>query len=326
MRGLTLRVTNNSSTAQSFPDLPTQPILAVGESRELLYTSEVQSSLEYGSLNALITAGKVLVQFVNGTSLSQAAIGRTFTGATPTVAGTPGLVPTAQPASRTAYLKGDGTWEGVTPAAIGAIPQAVLTAQGDTLYRGLTTAERVPLGTLGQVYRAGVVHPEWLDAAKAGLLSARPLPGPTLAGVLYWATDQPLGSQLSICYFNGGGYGWLNLGTGGGGGGNTTTIVVDFNYTTPSPLTVGTVTAGQYIDRAVVVTGTAWDGTAPTVTFGTSTSPSLLLQALDVDLTSPGQYESGEVRKFTVGDTLTLTITPSGSTVGTGTLLFTLVS
>jgi hypothetical protein len=326
MRGLTLRVTNNSSTAQSFPDLPTQPILAIGESRELLYSDDVQASLEYGSLNALILAGKVTVQFVNGTNLSQAAIGRTFTGATPTAAGAPGLVPTAQPASRTAYLKGDGTWEGVTPAAIGAIPQSVLTAQGDTLYRGVTTAERLPLGTLGQVYRAGVVHPEWLDAAKSGLLSARPLPGPTLAGVLYWATDQPSGSQLSICYFNGGGYGWLNLGTGGGGGGgNTNTVVIEFDTTTTSPLVVGTVTAGQYLDRAVIVTGTAWNGSAPTVEFGTATSPSLLLTPLEVDLTSPGQYESGEVHKFLVGDDLVLTITSSGSTVGTGTLLFTLV-
>jgi len=326
MRGLTLRLTNISASPLALADLPDQTILGPGVTRELLYTSEVQVSLEYGSINGYLLAGRISAQFVSGTVLNQAPVGRTYIGATPSTEGGRGLVPPAAIADREGYLKADGTWTKITPAAIGAIPQSLLTAQGDTLFRGVTTTERLPLGTLGQVYRAGVVNPEWLDAAKAGLLSARPLPGPTLAGVLYWATDQPPGSQLSICYFNGGGYGWLNLGTGGGGGGNTNTTVVEFDYTTTSPLTVGTVTAGQYIDRAVVVTGTAWDGTAPTVTFGTSTSPSLLLASLDVDLTSPGQYESGEVRKFTVGDTLTLTITPSGSTVGTGTLLFTLVS
>jgi hypothetical protein len=326
MRGLTLRLTNISASPLALADLPSQTILGPGETRELLYTSEVQVSLEYGSINGYLVSGRVTVQFVSGTVLNQAPVGRTYIGATPSTEGGRGLVPPAAIADREGHLKADGTWTKITPAAIGAIPQSLLTAQGDTLFRGVTTTERLPLGTLGQVYRAGVVNPEWLDAAKAGLLSARPLPGPTLAGVLYWATDQPPGSQLSICYFNGGGYGWLNLGTGGGGGGNTNTTVVEFNYTTTSPLVVGTVTAGQYIDRAVVVTGTAWNGTAPTVTFGTATSPSLLLTSLDVDLTSPGQYESGEVRKFTVGATLTLTITSSGSTVGTGTLLFTLVS
>ena len=325
MRGLTLRLTNISASPLALADLPGQTILGPGETRELLYTSEMQVSLEYGSINGYLLAGRISVQFVSGTTLNQAPVGRTYIGATPSTEGGRGLVPPAAIADRGGYLKADGTWGGITPASIGAIPQSVLTAQGDTLFRGVTTTERLPLGTLGQVYRAGVVNPEWLDAAKAGLLSARPLPGPTLAGVLYWATDQPPGSQLSICYFDGGGYGWLNLGTGGGGG-NTNTTVVEFDYTTTSPLTVGTVTAGQYIDRAVVVTGTAWDGAAPTVTFGTSASPFLLLTSLDVDLTSPGQYESGEVRKFTVGDTLTLTITPSGSTAGTGTLLFTLVS
>lgn len=326
MRGLTLRLTNISASVLALADLPGQPVLAAGETRELLYTSEVQVSLEYGSINGLIVSGRVAAQFVSGTVLNQAPVGRTYVGATPTSEGGRGLVPPAPIADRGGYLKADGTWEGITPTAIGAIPQSVLTAQGDTLYRGITTGERLPLGSVGQVYRAGVVHPEWADAAKSGLLVSRPLPGPTLAGVLYWATDQPIGSQLSICYFNGSGYAWLNLGTGGGGGGNTNTTVVEFDYSDTSPLVVGMVTAGMHLDRALVSVTGAWNGTAPTVTFGTVSSPSLLLTSLDVDLTSVGQYESGELHTFASGDNLILTITPNGSTSGTGTLLFTLVS
>ena len=325
MRGLTIRLTNVTASVLALADLPGQPVLAVGETRELLYTSEVQVSLEYGSINGYLVSGRVTAQFVSGTTLNQAPVGRTYVGATPTSEGGRGLVPPAAIADRGGYLKADGTWEGITPAAIGAIPQSVLTAQGDTLYRGITTVERLPLGSVGQVYRAGVVNPEWLDAAKAGLLSARPLPGPTLAGVLYWATDQPIGSQLSICYFDGSGYAWLNLGTGGGGG-NTNTTVVEFDYSDTSPLVVGVVTAGMHLDRALVSVTGAWNGTAPTVTFGTVSSPSLLLTSLDVDLTSVGQYESGELHTFASGDNLILTITPNGSTSGTGTLLFTLVS
>jgi hypothetical protein len=212
MRGLTLRVTNTSATAQSFADLPTQPILAVGESRELLYSDDVQASLEYGSINALVLAGKVSVQFTNGTTLSQAAIGRTFTGATPTTAGTPGLVPTAQPASRTAYLKGDGTWTGITPTAIGAVPEAKYTTQGDLLFRGVTTSERLPLGTLGQSLRAGVVNPEWGSTTLSGTLASRPTAGPYYQGVFYWATDTV---SLTVCYYNGTAWGWSPLGSGG---------------------------------------------------------------------------------------------------------------
>jgi len=326
MRGLTLRLTNISASPLALADLPSQTILGPGETRELLYTSEVQVSLEYGSINGYLVSGRVTVQFVSGTVLNQAPVGRTYIGATPSTEGGRGLVPPAAIADREGHLKADGTWTKITPAAIGAIPQSLLTAQGDTLFRGVTTTQRLPLGTLGQVYRAGVVNPEWLDAAKAGLLSARPLPGPTLAGVLYWATDQPPGSQLSICYFNGSGYAWLNLSTGGGGGGNTNTVVVDFDYSDTSPLVVGVVTAGMHLDRALVSVTGAWNGAAPTVTFGTVSSPSLLLASLDVDLTSVGQYESGELNTFASGGNLILTITPNGSTSGTGTLLFTLVS
>ena len=325
MRGLTLRITNPTTTRANLTDIAGGSSVGPGETIEVLYTNDVQQSLEFGSLNTYLTGGGLTATFVSGSSLSRAPIGSTLVGATPTADGVRGLVPRPVIADRDRYLKGDGTWYGVTALTLGAVPEAKFTTPGDTLFRGTTTSERLPLGTLGQVQRSGSVRPEWSDAAKSGVLSDRPLPGPTLAGVLYWATDQPSGSRLSVCYFNGTGYGWLTFGAGGSGG-NTNTFVANFNYTSVSPLTVGSVTAGQYIERAVVITNTAWDGIAPQVQFGTSTSPSLLLQPQDVDLTSLGQYESGGIHKFLTGDTLTLTITPSGSTLGTGTLLFTLVS
>lgn len=223
MRGLTLRVTNTSSTTQSFSDVPSQPILAVGESREFLYTNEVQASLEYGSINALVLAGRVSVQFVNGATLAQAALGRTFTGATPTSEGNPGLVPAAHPSSRTSYLKGDGTWAGITPVAIGAVPEAKYVAQGDVLFRGVTTTERLPLGTPGLSLRAGVVNPEWGTTTLSGVLASQPTPSAYYQGVFFWATDT---LSLYVCYYNGSAWVWDTVG-GGGVPGITRKVIPD---------------------------------------------------------------------------------------------------
>jgi hypothetical protein len=325
MRGLTLRVTNLTSAPLTITDVTGLATFGPREIRDILYTDEVMASLEYGRLGVLLVAGSMTAQFISGTYLSQAPIGRTFTGATPTVAGERGLVPTAPVANRGAYLKGDGTWSDVVPTGIGAVPESKLTTQGDLLVRGLTTSERLPLGTIGQILRAGVVQPNWLDGALSGILIDRPSPGPIYAGVLYWATDQPVGSQLSVCYSTGTGYGWFTFGSGGGGG-NTNTFAVEFDFTSSSPLVVGLVTAGDYVIRSLVKVGTPWNGTHPTVTFGTTGAPTSLLITTDVNLARSAQYESGEILKFTAGDNLILTITPDGATAGTGTLLFTHVS
>lgn len=238
MRGLTLRVTNLTTATQAFADIPAQPVLLPGDSRELLYTNDVQASLEYGSINALVISGKVAVQFTNGTNIAQAAIGRTFTGATPTTAGTPGLVPTAQPASRTAYLKGDGTWTGITPLAIGAVPESKYTTQGDILFRGVTTTERLPLGTPGQSLRAGVANPEWGTTTLSGLLAARPSPAAYYQGVFFWATDT---SALSVCHYNGAAWIWSSVSGGGGGVSGIT------RKTIPSPEVVTVPNGCQYL-------------------------------------------------------------------------------
>lgn len=211
MRGLTLRVTNTSATAQVITDLPTQQVLTPGQVRDLLYTDEVQASLEFGSINGLLITSKIQVSFVSGTNLSQAPIGRMFTGSSPTQIGVRGLVPTAASLDTTRYLKGDGTWATISPLSIGAIPESKLTQQGDLLVRGTTTSQRLPQGNLGDVFRVGVSGPGWQDIAQAGLLSARPTASAFFAGTLYWATDT---SILYICFDNGSGYSWGDTGAG----------------------------------------------------------------------------------------------------------------
>lgn len=216
MRGLTLQITNKTSGTLNVSDVPGFAPLAPGETRDLLYTNEVQNSLEYGKLNGYLISGSLASQFVSGTLLNQSPVGRTFTGATPTAAGTPGLVPSAPVVNRGNYLKADGTWSGVTPFSIGAIPESKLTAQGDLLVRGVTTTERLPLGTLGQTLRSGVARPEWRDLSISGTIASRPAPSAYYAGVTYWSTDT---STLTLCHYTGTAWVWGS--TGGSGVGFT---------------------------------------------------------------------------------------------------------
>lgn len=234
MRGLTLRITNTSSTRVAIADIDGSVSLALGESVELLYTSDVQQSLEYGTINALLTSRVLTAQFISGSLLSQAPIGSTLVGATPTLAGIRGLVPTPATTDRTKYLKGDGSWSTVSAFSVGAIPENILTSQGDLIVRGVTKAERLPLGTLGQVLRSGVVQVEWVDAVDSGLLADIPTPASYNAGRFYWATDV---SKLYVCYYNGATYAWWDFAGGSGGGawdtfptGGVPSFVVDVTH------------------------------------------------------------------------------------------------
>ena len=212
MRGLTLRLANPTATRANITDIPGVTGVGPGETIEVLYTDAVQQSLEYGTLNRYLTSGGLTATFVSGSILSRSPMGSTMVGATPTTDGVRGLVPTPTVADRDRYLKGDGTWYGVTALTIGAVPEAKLTTQGDLLFRGITTSERLPIGTLGQVLRSGVVNPQWQSNATAGLLASRPSPGPLYAGTYYWATDS---SALYGCYYNGTTYAWSALGNAG---------------------------------------------------------------------------------------------------------------
>ena len=108
------------------------------------------------------------------------------------------------------------------------------------------------------------------------------------------------------------------------GGGNVNTVVRDFAFDTASPLVLATLSAGQSIDRALVFVSSAWDG-APSVQVGTVTSPDLLLAAADVNLRVVSQYDSQALQQISSPDLLILSITPSGATQGTGTVLVTII-
>lgn len=226
MRGLTLRVTNPTATRANLTDIVGISGVAPGETIEVLYTNDVQQSLEYGTLNTYLTNGGLTATFVSGSVLSRTPMGSTMGGATPTTDGVRGLVPRPAIADRDRFLKGDATWGGVTPFTIGAVPEAKLTTQGDLLFRGVTTSERLPLGTLGQVLRAGLVNPQWQDNTYVGTFAGRPLPDATYSGSYYWGTDT---LTLYICYYNGSSWAWAPLGAGGGG----VTWVGDWNVLVP---------------------------------------------------------------------------------------------
>lgn len=206
MRGLTLRITNPTATRANITDIPGVSSVGPGETIEVLYSDAVQQSLEYGTLNTYLASGGITATFVSGSLLSAAPVGATMVGATPTTDGTRGLVPRPAVADRGRFLKGDGTWAGMTALAIGAIPESKLTAQGDLLFRGVTTSERLPLGDLGQVLRAGVANPQWQDMATSGTLLGRPLPGPSRSGTFYWGTDTLV---LYVCAYNGTSWSWI---------------------------------------------------------------------------------------------------------------------
>lgn len=212
MRGLTLQITNPTATRANLTDIEGISGVAPGETIEVLYTNDVQQSLEYGTLNTYLVSGGVTATFVSGSVLSRAPMGSTLVGSTPTTDGVRGLVPRPVIADRDRYLKGDGTWYGVTASTIGAIPEAKLTTQGDLLFRGVTTSERIPLGSLGQVLRAGLVNPQWQNNTYVGTLAGRPLPDATYSGSFYWGTNT---LTLYVCYYNGTTWVWSALGAGG---------------------------------------------------------------------------------------------------------------
>jgi len=79
---------------------------------------------------------------------------------------------------------------------------------------------------------------------------------------------------------------------------------------------------GETLYRADLLFETPFDDPLATVTFGTATSPSLVLGPTDSDPTVSDQYESLGLFPFTAPDTLLLTVTPAGATMGSGILLY----
>ena len=213
-RGLTLRVTNTSSSNVSFTDILESVPLSPGGVAEYLYTEDTQKSFEYGSLNTALLKGTVTAAFVSGSVLSLTPIGSTLRGSTPTGDGQRGLVPQPLVTNRGSYLKGDGTWSILDAATLGAIPESKLTTKGDLLVRGPTTSQRLPLGSQGRVFRVGATGlPEWHVTAWSDTVDNKPFPSLEYLGKYYWNTSGAPGFEPSVCLYNGAAYIWEDLHT-----------------------------------------------------------------------------------------------------------------
>lgn len=207
MKGLVLRITNLTAGSLTLGDLPDAPSLGAGEVLDVTYLDDVQNSLEYGTLNVYLssTPPKVSCGFLNGSLLAQAQIGATYRGATPSAAGTPGLVPGAGAAERLLYLRGDGTWGIETATSLGAIPAGLMTAAGDLITRNSVGPIRLPAGTTGQGLRMWATYPTWTDESLSGLFAARPVPSALYSGRLYYATNT---RTLYVCHYDGAAWVW----------------------------------------------------------------------------------------------------------------------
>lgn len=109
----------------------------------------------------------------------------------------------------------------------------------------------------------------------------------------------------------------LKMDIGGG-----TALTAPFLFTTGSPLVLQAVTAGQVITRAVVTVETAFNDPSASMTLGTTTDPSEIFGASDIDTNVENQYETDLLTTFTIPDFLILTVSPGSSTQGAGTLFY----
>lgn len=99
-----------------------------------------------------------------------------------------------------------------------------------------------------------------------------------------------------------------------------------FNFATISPLVLQAVTPGLILNLAQVLVITPFNNGGATMTLGTTANPSLVFDSTDVTLQSVGQYETDYLIQFAASDVLELFINPSGSTQGSGLLLYQTVS
>lgn len=208
MLGLTLSVTNISAppVVATISDIPgVQPVYP-GQTTTLLYVNAVQISLEYGELGSFISKNILEVKFVSGTLISKSEIGSDMVGSTTTTAGSSGLVPAPGINDAGNYLKGDGTWSQLTSNNIGAIPESRMTAIGDLLVRGPTNSIRLPIGTHGQIFRAGTQYPVWADASSYG--SSAPSPTINYLGSDFYNTSS---HNLYRCVYDGTTISWKLL-------------------------------------------------------------------------------------------------------------------
>jgi hypothetical protein len=99
---------------------------------------------------------------------------------------------------------------------------------------------------------------------------------------------------------------------------------VSFSYG-DAPGTVYAPTAAGTVTVARVVITTPFNGTAPTLQLGTLAVPDAAMAATDSDPTTAGEYEVTADLQLAAGEALRITITPDGSTAGTGLIYLTFI-
>jgi hypothetical protein len=98
---------------------------------------------------------------------------------------------------------------------------------------------------------------------------------------------------------------------------------VAFDFSTPSPLLLQTVTPGLVLNRCAIVIVTPFDDPAARIEVGTSANPSLVFAQGEVVAVAPGNtFNNSSLYPFETNDFLLLTISPGASTQGSGILLY----
>lgn len=98
---------------------------------------------------------------------------------------------------------------------------------------------------------------------------------------------------------------------------------VDFTFATASPLNLVDLAAGGRVTDVKIVIDTPFNGAAPTLEVGTIADSDLVLESGHNDPKTAGTYTNRQVYKVPAGvEKLRLIITPDGSTVGAGQVLF----
>ena len=112
--------------------------------------------------------------------------------------------------------------------------------------------------------------------------------------------------------------------SGGASAGLVDIVAVPFTFATASPLALEALASGAVITTAVVQIETPFDSLGATLQLGTSLTPGLLLNAVEIDPRMANQYSNLAAMLFSVPQTLRLTIVPAGSTMGRGTVIYTI--